>query len=151
VYAASLGATPGELPLYLPGHSVHASFISREEGAQQIQCRVETVDRVIDSGVSGAPDVIKIDVEGAELQVLQGASKCITHHQPVVVFESDENMDRFGYGRPELLEFFASKGRYHFYYINEDGELLDGGDLSDMRYSDIVAVPEGRLLGGEGK
>ena len=39
------------------------------------------------------PDFIKIDVEGAELQVLQGAEACLREHKPKLLVEVTENKE----------------------------------------------------------
>jgi FkbM family methyltransferase len=55
---------------------------------------------------------VKIDVEGAELQVLEGMERAIRLHQPrVIVVEVIEgHMRRAGYGTPELREFLRHLG-----------------------------------------
>lgn len=52
------------------------------------ETRVETVraDTLLESGLP-APDVIKIDTEGAEFLVLEGAKKLLSAHRPLVFVE----------------------------------------------------------------
>jgi FkbM family methyltransferase len=52
---------------------------------EQITVRLEVLDRVIDPDYG--PAVIKIDVEGAEQQVLEGALGTLRRHRPIVIFE----------------------------------------------------------------
>jgi FkbM family methyltransferase len=52
-------------------------------------------------------DLIKIDVEGAELQVLEGAINLIRNHQPIVVFEFGLGAsNHYGTTPEKLFEFF---------------------------------------------
>ncbi len=48
---------------------------------------VTTIDEEWETLGRPAVSVIKIDVEGAETQVLQGASECISHEQPYLLVE----------------------------------------------------------------
>lgn len=51
-------------------------------------------------------DVMKIDIEGAELGALRGADKVIAGSRPVIVFESGVH-DMQGFPRAELFQWFA--------------------------------------------
>jgi FkbM family methyltransferase len=57
-------------------------------GPQQIQTirvRVERLDDALSKGY--APDFIKVDVEGAEQEVFEGALATLRRHRPLIVFE----------------------------------------------------------------
>ena len=83
---------------------------------QQTEC--ERLDDVYE----GTPSIIKIDVEGYELQVLKGATKTIKEHMPMILIEIhhfDENnevhkyLKELGYGdpveRPEWMYLYRAK------------------------------------------
>ena len=56
--------------------------------------------------LAGQPDLIKIDVEGAELDVLKGAERCLERQRPLLFIERGS--------RPEIsafLEGFGYKAR----------------------------------------
>ncbi len=55
--------------------------------SETISSRTATVDGLIDEGLP-APDLIKIDVEGAEWLVLAGAENCLTKHRPILIIEA---------------------------------------------------------------
>jgi FkbM family methyltransferase len=60
--------------------------ISDERGApEQIEVRVSTLDRELAAGPG--PDVLKIDVEGGELDVLRGGRETLARSRPLIVFE----------------------------------------------------------------
>jgi hypothetical protein len=52
---------------------------------EHIDVRLEVLDDVLDPDYR--PAVIKIDVEGAEQQVLEGALGTLRRHKPIVIFE----------------------------------------------------------------
>jgi FkbM family methyltransferase len=69
---------------------------------------------------------VKIDVEGAELQVLEGMEGAIRQHRPrVIVVEVIEgHMRRAGYGTAELFEFLRHLG-YVALDVTNQGLMFD--------------------------
>lgn len=69
--------------------------------------------RTIDSFAFKDVDLIKIDVEGSELFVLQGAVKTIAQYLPVVQVElRDTHCKRFGYACDDIIDLMMSLGDY---------------------------------------
>jgi len=56
---------------------------------------VETLDRFVE-GRASLPDVLKIDVEGAEYHVLSGASRCLAHARLLCIEVHFDELPRFG-------------------------------------------------------
>ena len=46
--------------------------------------RTATIDSLLHEEEIPPPDYIKMDIEGAELTALRGASECIQRHRPVI-------------------------------------------------------------------
>jgi Methyltransferase FkbM domain len=67
--------------------------------------RVEAVSVDEYVGKSGAPDFIKCDVEGAEVEVFRGAAKLLNERRPIILCEmhGDKN-------RQTLLTMFENLG-----------------------------------------
>jgi hypothetical protein len=110
-----------------------------------------TLDSLLEKGALAPPALIKLDVEGSELSVLRGAVRTLEAHQPYLIFEADENMQRFGYTKKELFELIRSAHDYTFY----DVECDDGGHFLRVRRvegaetsirDDVLAVPRDRPL-----
>jgi FkbM family methyltransferase len=56
-----------------------------EPDLEEITVRLEVLDDSLPPGF--VPDLVKIDVEGAEEQVVRGALRTLREHKPIVVFE----------------------------------------------------------------
>lgn len=63
------------------------------------------IDDLVDQGKILPPDYVKIDVEGAELKVLNGASKTLTNYKPVI-FLSTHGPDL----HRQCLDFLSRRG-----------------------------------------
>ena len=144
-FAVMLGKDPGEGDLFVPSHSIHASAVSRSSNAQVLHCPKTTIDQMLAQNLIPAPTVIKIDVEGAEWDVFRGAAQTISTHRPAIIFESDCNTARFGYGRRELCAYLRELGDYEFFAVQPDGIQRMENLMEDESVRDMAAVPAGRL------
>ena len=118
-----LGNEEGEASLFLTSHSIHASTIPRERRYRELRRPLRTLDSLTACGEVAPPDVIKIDVEGSELHVFQGAETMLRAHQPSIVFEADENMKRMGYTADDLFGLLTKAAPYKFFTIDNAGVL----------------------------
>jgi FkbM family methyltransferase len=84
---------------------------------EAVDVDVVAIDDLVASGRIRPPDLVKIDVEGAEIDVLEGMRRTIEEHRPAIVCELHETapqfvatMDGLGYatsnleGKQSLLE-----------------------------------------------
>jgi FkbM family methyltransferase len=95
----------------------HSALVAWEE---QVRCVV--LDEYVRDAKIKKIDVMKIDVEGAELKVLEGGKSCIAEHRPYVVMEvSREHLARAGEKVERLVHFWKALG-YRLYTVdNVDG------------------------------
>jgi FkbM family methyltransferase len=71
---------------YLPTYSGFSErSYAKRSLVEKIIVRTETLDKSLPAGY--VPDLIKIDVEGAERLVIEGAINTISKYKPIVVFE----------------------------------------------------------------
>lgn len=132
VFPVAVGDHSGSVRLFKPAHALHAS-IKAVGTESSIDCPLISLDDALDAGLLPVPNVIKIDVEGGELGVLRGARKLLAQHKPIVLFEVNDNSQRFGYGRTDLIALIRQAGSdYRFLKIAP---------------GDVMAVPENCVEG----
>lgn len=86
-------------------------------------------------------DVMKIDVEGAEMAVLRGSERTIRHFAPLIIMEIHEGTSQAaGYSAKVLLEYVESYG-YRVEGLLQDGNTrpFDSSELNGFR--DVVCYP----------
>ena len=77
----------------------------KEEQVETIQIQLDTLDNQLKK--HDRVDMIKIDVEGAELEVLRGAIKIIEKFHPIIVFEHGLGAsDHYNTSPEDILKFF---------------------------------------------
>jgi FkbM family methyltransferase len=82
------------------------------------------------------PDIIKIDVEGNELDVIKSSSKILLYLKPVIIFELNKKNN-------SLEKFLLQKG--YFFYIVEKNKLLKIKKLKNLNYKEtynIISINE---------
>ena len=91
VAAVALGAAPGEQAFHDSPHSAGSHLLSQEtlDGATRpsVTVPVETLDALVARHGLERVDFIKIDVEGHETEVLDGAAATLARHRPTVFLE----------------------------------------------------------------
>jgi hypothetical protein len=86
-------------------------YPSASETIEEIVVKTETLDSILRSMNFGKVKFIKIDVEGAELQVLTGSMQTLRRDKPIVVFEHGLGAADYYDTRPEqVFELFSRCG-----------------------------------------
>lgn len=98
---------------YYPGRPAVSGFRERNNQIGQeptlLSVQVEKLDDLIPENLK--IDLIKIDVEGAEFEVLKGAMKVLQKNQPLVLFECGlGGADVYGTTPDDIFNLFASCG-----------------------------------------
>lgn len=90
------------------------------QSGKKIEVPTITLDRVMDLCGVPAPDVVKIDANGAEPLVLEGGKKLLHRYKPIVICKFDAHHE----GLPTSSENFCLiSGSYTWYRITNNGEL----------------------------
>lgn len=142
-YPIALGDRDQEIEMVLPeqdrvklqgyGHVVDETIEGYPEGEHfRVACRrLDSIDALADSDVHVTG--IKIDVEGFEYFVLQGAGQLIGQHRPVIYCEVAEN------NRSRTLAFFTEHG-YRIMVADGDRLAPYDADAHASRWN-IFAIP----------
>jgi FkbM family methyltransferase len=140
VREAALGNVVGERSfahvLDDPGWS---GFLARptpsSSAVEELAVRVERLDDALHEGIR--PVFVKIDVEGAEEEVLLGARETLRRHRPVVAFE---------HGRGSADHYGTTPGAIHDVLSEELGYEISGldgdGPYDAERFIEIFASGE---------
>lgn len=108
------------------------------------EVEIDTLDAVCSRYALPPPAIVKIDVEGAEREVLLGGGETFRAAMPAVIVEySCINCANAGYDRREIrtiLEGFGYR-TIRGLYRNEDTTLHGGALLDDCRIWNLVALP----------
>jgi FkbM family methyltransferase len=117
---AAVTNTDGEMRMPVPNYRLPGSFGSLElrqgvrnefigQPVDYEESRMTTVPAVsIDSMNLARLDLMKVDVEGMEMEVLDGARRTIARHHPILVVE------KLKIDRTALLRFLDSLGYLYF-------------------------------------
>ncbi len=141
----AMGAEDGDAAMR-EMHRLDISYVQFGTHKDGKTVAVRTLDGIVDE--FGAPDLVKIDIEGAELLALQGSRRLLSSERPpVVMLEYIEgNARNFGsYNRETLLSFFPADKWVRF-RIARDGALV-GLDCSEIQggTNDYLAIPSDRV------
>jgi FkbM family methyltransferase len=116
-----------------------------EERTEAIRVGVERLDDVLWRLEVDAVDFIKLDAEGAELSVLQGARELLRGtSRPVILAEvQDIRTQPWGYRAAEIVGFLAAEN-YCWFSLRADGSLQPAVMDLDSYDANLVAVPAER-------
>ncbi|WJW75199.1 FkbM family methyltransferase [Thiohalobacter sp. IOR34] len=88
LHPVALADSDGTATLHLGQKSGWHSLVpGREVTADSITVETRTLDSLLTDPETRAPDMIKIDVEGAEQQVLEGARQTLRHSHPILLID----------------------------------------------------------------
>jgi FkbM family methyltransferase len=147
----SLGESSGKVELHvfegLPeGHS-SISDLGRTD-YKTVQCPMVTLDSYLKEKNIERVDFVKVDIEGAELQFLKGATSLFRQNAPpILLIEMALGTSKpFGYTPNDIILFIREHADYDFYAIDEMTETLKriDGFAPDDKGAYVLCVPAGR-------
>lgn len=159
LYNCAVGDFTGEIPFFVNiKQSGYSSLIKpanlKQDEMIEINVPIKRLDDIVSLNEIHDVDVIKIDVEGAELGVLLGSVNTLNKNRPIIMFESGpSSSNNFAYTKEELYQFFSS----HNYAVlipnrlahNDHGLSEEGfieSHLYPRRTTNYFAIPNERRI-----
>jgi len=116
------------------------------DAVETVVVHKKTMDNYLEQSGTTAVDLVKIDTEGAELEVFRGAQRLLTQLRPLVICEVlDSSTEPWGYPARDIVSRLQGHG-YGWFDIQRDGSLLPHSlreEYPEVR--NYLAVPEEKL------
>lgn len=136
--------------------SVHGGlatlYATTERARLAEDVRLTTLDSFSERAGLSRLDVVKLDIEGAELPALMGAQASLQRFRPYLIIEVQETTSRAaGYEAAEILRFLEPLG-YRFEIIGRKGRLrrVAPGELGEFQNVLCSPARSARPLGTAG-
>ena len=131
IWQYALGSSTGKVSIY-DNWQVNrggASLIIKTEDSAAYQVEMIPLDEVIGANI---PDMIKIDVEGVELEVLKGAKETIRKYLPVLIVEVSDWRKNSHESSNDIVDFIQQLGDYRIF-------KLSGGKERKSKLIEIIS------------
>jgi FkbM family methyltransferase len=150
VFPMALADRGGEAELKIAsyeheGQNTLGAFVYDIESSGNERVQLSRLDDLVAQNPPGRIDLIKVDVEGAEIRLFAGASETLRQYRPFLLFEaSDGALKNQGGNREELLTMLRDHGYTIYCFDPHSG--LPAPPVSG-RYSDnLIGAPQGKTL-----
>lgn len=148
IFPVALADQIGEATMLVAGYgheglNTMGQFFHEVEGATKELIPVTTLDDIVKENPLERLDFIKIDVEGAELKLLQGAATTLRRYRPLLLLEvADRTLRQQGSSREQLLDYLRTLD-YELYIFDPYSGLPA---LSTASSDNMIAAPSGTRL-----
>lgn len=150
IFALAVGTVEGLATIYVPqqeGHNVlsRASLLPDANGEVPLAEYTITVvglDRLVDHA-----DLIKVDVEGRELDVLRSGARLLESSQPIVIIEVEQRH----HGKAEAEEVFDHLSRlgYQGFFVRNTSPQPSLHPLSEFDFDVDQSVANAKPIGAD--
>jgi FkbM family methyltransferase len=146
VNPSAVGADEGEkyFCLHAKGESAFDGLhdTGRADAVQTIRVPVTTIDAYVTKAGLARLDLMKIDTEGAEIFVLQGARQTLHAFRPVIIFEANRlNFESYKI-HPQELERLLHVAGYHIVTISGKSVKYNSLQAAMENGEEFAAIPD---------
>lgn len=108
------------------GDSYYKENTSAYDGVEAVTKRATTLDRMIEQHALPLPDVIKLDTQGSEIDIMNGATRALSHATYVYI---ECSLVDYNAGAPQLTDILAYMKSKDFVPCDVCEEHRKGGAL----------------------
>ncbi len=124
----------------------HSMLPSEKHSNEFVEIEATTIDDIVKSHEIKKVDVIKIDIEGAEMSAFNGMSETLRQNRPFIVCElCEEHQARAGYTTQAVKKWMAETFDMHAFKVMESGKLKETPMEETHLADNIVFVPSERI------
>jgi FkbM family methyltransferase len=147
----ALGNKEGTVDFYIPRRafsgvgSLVKDHVGRFSASYPIKIKMTTLDRILATQELDRVDLVKVDVEGWEYYVLEGAYTTLTTYKPFLWFEMSPSAQQLvGKDQEDLFALLQSYGYRHFYNVSEITYGIKNKVGTVDRLTNVLAVPQSK-------
>jgi len=151
VWECALGRAEGNADLFVVDGAETGFNSLRPPNASQptktLSVRVATLDDCLSREGIERVDFVKMDVEGAEIEVLNGATRLLDRHpRPALMCEvQDIRTTPWGYPAKAIVDFLRQRG-FQWFSLSDDDELIPVASVETEFDGNYIAIPEERIF-----
>lgn len=129
----------GELNLYFDDKNMGAASLAQSAGSQHEVINLDTLDNYCNQNNIENIDLLKIDIEGGEINCLKGGVTILEKTKKgIIQLEVDYgHCKRLGYSAEELFEFPIQFG-YKSYLMNKFGKVFPINQLPEKFIGNVI-------------
>jgi len=146
----ALTSHSGDVDLFMPTtgatySSLRVGGLAKGEGLRSFKVPGRMLDEIVASLGLKKINLIKIDIEGGELDVLASARKILNQYRPLVLIEYSTNTWPAFDATPQRLKDLMNQQRYSISQITFDGRFAPiGENVWNKEYVNLALIPRER-------
>jgi FkbM family methyltransferase len=115
--------------VHVTNNNFGSDYVAIGKNENTEECASVSLDYYVTKNNINKVDYIKIDVEGAELLVLNGAQELIKKFKPIIQVETTDGFAvRFGYKSSDIFSLMSSLN-YTYFFLDKHAEAFGVGKL----------------------